>query len=257
MKIALQLYTMRDHTHTARDFEDVLRRTAEIGYAGVQLSAVGCMTGDCPELDASQVKALLNRYGLACCANHQAWEILRDRTEAEILVHHKLGCDYVAIGVAPKWAYDGGPEGFRRLCMEMAPIVEELDRAGIRFGYHNHAIEFEHFAAGRPFDVLLNEAPPKTMFELDTYWVNHAGVEIVPLIEKLAGRLPVVHLKDKGVFGWEVDFAPVGEGNLDWSRILPAFKDAGTEWLIVEQDTTRRDVFDCIRSSYEFLAARN
>ena len=50
--------------------------------------------------------------------------------------------------------------------------------------------------------------------------------------------------------------AAVGEGNLAWDRILPACEAAGVEWYAVEQDVCRRDPFDCLRSSFEFLTAR-
>ena len=48
--------------------------------------------------------------------------------------------------------------------------------------------------------------------------------------------------------------APVGEGNLDWDGIIPACVAAGVEWYAVEQDDYLSDPFDCLRSSYEYLA---
>ena len=102
----------------------------------------------------------------------------------------------------------------------------------------------------------MDRCDPSVFFILDTYWVAHAGMDVVELIGKLGGRLPVVHLKDKAVFGWEVDYAPVGEGNLDWDRILGAFESAGSEWLVVEQDTCRRDVWECVGSSARFLSGK-
>jgi sugar phosphate isomerase/epimerase len=124
----------------------------------------------------------------------------------------------------------------------------------VTFAYHNHALEFERFGAKleRPADVLIDEAPWLAM-ELDTYWVHHSGTDVLSTIGRLKGRLPVVHLKDVATFGWEVTFSPVGEGNLDWKRIVPSFGDAGTEWLVVEQDSCKRDAFDCIESSLRFL----
>ena len=49
---------------------------------------------------------------------------------------------------------------------------------------------------------------------------------------------------------------PVGEGNLDWDGIIEAGDKAGVEWYAVEQDTCRRDAFDCLRSSLEFLTSK-
>jgi sugar phosphate isomerase/epimerase len=69
--------------------------------------------------------------------------------------------------------------------------------------------------------------------------------------------VPVIHVKDKEVVpGDGPVMAAVGEGNLDWAGILPACAQAGVEVYAVEQDICRRDPFDCLRSSYEFLQAQ-
>ncbi len=65
--------------------------------------------------------------------------------------------------------------------------------------------------------------------------------------------MPVIHIKDKEMAGDEAVMAPIGEGNLDWEHLLPACEAAGVEWYAVEQDICRRDPFDCLRSSFEFL----
>jgi sugar phosphate isomerase/epimerase len=49
--------------------------------------------------------------------------------------------------------------------------------------------------------------------------------------------------------------AEVGEGNLNWPRILDAAKKAGVEWYIVEQDICERDPFDSLKISLENLKA--
>lgn len=255
MKLAVQMYTLRDFTQTAAALEDTLRRVAEMGYTGVQFSAVACMSGDNPAVSGVQARKLLDRYGLICCATHRAWDQFAE-IEREIDFHQTLGCTYTAIATAPGWAYEGGLAGFTELARQMGPVIDQLLGTGIQFGYHNHAVEFERFAPSgeRPFDVLMKQASPELQFEMDTYWASHAGMDVLQLIQIWAGRLSAVHLKDKGVFGWDVDFCPVGEGNLDWPQILPAFAKAKTEWLIVEQDTCRRDPFDCLASSFAYLS---
>ena len=60
-------------------------------------------------------------------------------------------------------------------------------------------------------------------------------------------------VRDEGKTHPRPFFAPVGEGNLDWDAIVPAAAKAGTTVWIVEQDEFRRDPYDCLRSSYEFM----
>jgi sugar phosphate isomerase/epimerase len=65
--------------------------------------------------------------------------------------------------------------------------------------------------------------------------------------------VPLVHLKDVSIDrGRPVD-AEVGEGNLDWLDILSACRDAGTGWLVVEQDEPRRDPLESVAISYTNL----
>jgi sugar phosphate isomerase/epimerase len=251
-RLAAQLYTVRDYTKTAAEFSSVLGLCHEIGYEGVQLSAVGCMNGEQPEVDAAHARELLDSHGLECCATHRPWERLRDHTDEEIEFHRTLQCDYVAIGgIWPKEM-----TGFLDFVNEAKPVIERLKSAGIRFGYHNHSHEFVRRPQGGTwYDVLIEEGGPDLLLEIDTYWVAHAGIDPAKLLRRCSGRVPVIHVKDMEVVqGQGPTFAPVGEGNLDWPDILRAGDQAGVEWHVVEQDTCRRDPFDCLRSSYDFLS---
>lgn len=256
---AVQMYTLRELCKTTKDFADSLKRVSDIGYTAVQLSGIGCMGGESPEVDAKEGRRMLDDNGLRCAATHRSWDALAGQTEAEIEFHQTLGCDYAAIGGLPPAYREDGEAGFRRFVQESAPKIAKLKAAGITFGYHNHAHEFVRILPGTStwYDVFVDEGGPDFTLEIDTYWAAHAGVEPVRLIKRCAGRLPVVHLKDKTVVGNDTNFAPIGEGNLAWDDILPAFDAAGTQVYAVEQDNCYdRDPFDCLRSSYDFLASK-
>jgi sugar phosphate isomerase/epimerase len=54
----------------------------------------------------------------------------------------------------------------------------------------------------------------------------------------------------------EQRFAEIGEGNLNWPRIMAAAADAGVEWYLVEQDRCYdRDPFESLAISYRNLQA--
>lgn len=251
MKPAVQMYTLRDHTGTPQELDASLAKVAEMGYPAVQLSAIGAW--DKGLIDAAGIRAMLDRHGLVCCATHRPLSRLKRDVEEEIEIHKTLGCDYVAVGSI---AGDYGLEtaGYRRFLVNIEPSIQRLKEEGIRFGFHNHALEFRQ--RGRDhYDLLLDE--PDLMLEIDVYWVAVAGLDPAALLRRAAGRIPAVHLKDLEVTGWEPPtFAPIGEGNLDWDAILDACRTGGTEWLIVEQDVCRRDPFDCLASSLAFISAK-
>lgn len=256
-RLAAQLYTVREYTKTAEGFADALRMCHAIGYDGVQLSAVGCMNGDSPEVDAARARDLLDENGLACCATHRPWKRLMENRDEEIAFHKTLRCDYVAIGGIGEYGEE--PAAYRRFLAEAGPVVEDLKAAGIRFGYHNHSHEFiRDPATGKPcFNILLDEGGPDLMLEIDTYWIAHAGADPAAMLTRCAGRIPVIHVKDCEVVSKTGPFmAPVGEGNLNWDAVIEAAEAGRVEWYVVEQDEFLRDPFDCLASSYEFLTER-
>ena len=94
------------------------------------------------------------------------------------------------------------------------------------------------------------------MMELDLYWIAHAGVSVEHILNRCHRRVPVIHLKDREPFADSHDtrIAAVGEGSMDWNHIIPACARAGVDWYTIEQDTCARDPFDCLQSSFEYLA---
>jgi sugar phosphate isomerase/epimerase len=253
MILAAQLYTLRDYTGTAEGFRDALRRCSEIGYQGVQLSAVGCMNGEHPEVDANAAKRMLDDYNLLCCATHRPWRNFVERLDEEIEFHRILGCGYTAVG-SIQGDFGEEPESYDLFLKQAEPIAARLEDAGIRFGYHNHSHEFarDRSSGETCYEKLI--AAAWLQLEVDTYWVAHAGICPEQLMRRLRGRIDAVHLKDVEVVPKDGPvMAPVGEGNLNWPEILESCKFCSTEWLIIEQDICRRDPFDCLDSSYRYL----
>lgn len=262
-KLAVQMYTIRDFTKTATDLAQSLEKIGKMGYPAVQLSAVGAMGGENPEVSPEQAKKWLDDNGLKCVATHRAWGDLAQNTQKEIDFHQALGCDFTAIGSLPGEYGKEGAAGYRRFVEEAMPVIEKLKAGGVRWGYHNHAFEFvrtseigANYAKGQLpvtlYDIFI-EAGPDFLLEMDVYWVDHSGANPERVIERCHGRLPVIHIKDKEMNGNEPVMAPIGEGNLDWANLIPTLEKAGVEWYCVEQDVCRRDPFDCLKSSFEFL----
>ena len=64
-----------------------------------------------------------------------------------------------------------------------------------------------------------------------------------------------MHLKDMAVEGMQQVMAPVMEGNLNFPAILNVLEKTDCKYLIVEQDTCQGSPFDCLKTSYDNLAA--
>ncbi len=254
-KLAAQMFTVRDFTKTEEGLAETLAKIARIGYPAVQMSGIGAMGGANPPVTAAQARQMLDDNNLRCIATHRSFDDLKNRTDDEIAFHKTLGCDFTAIGSLGSYGAQGGA-GYRQFIADAVPVIARLKEAGIRFGYHNHDFEFQGSgSSGKTmYDILVDEGGPDLMLEVDVYWASHAGLNPERLIERCHGRVPVIHVKDKEVVEGGPVMAAVGEGNLDWAHLLPACQAAGVEWYAVEQDVCRRDPFDCLRSSFEYLS---
>jgi len=257
-KAAVQLYTLRDFTKTASDLAETLRKCRGMGYEAAQFSAVGAMGGESPEVSAEDARKMLDDLGMKCIATHRGWDDLANNTEAEIEFHQTLGCTYAAIGGLPGPYREKKAEGFRQFVKDAEPAIAKLKEAGITFGYHNHAHELERYAPGPKtlLDIFIDEGGMDFAIELDTYWAVHGGADPIVILERCLGRVPVIHVKDKEVVDNEPGMCPIGEGNLNWDGIIAMGNKAGVQWYAVEQDTCRRDPFDCMRASFDFLTSK-
>ncbi len=61
--------------------------------------------------------------------------------------------------------------------------------------------------------------------------------------------MPLVHVKDLAA-GTAPRFVPVGDGAVDYPRVLPAIRDLDVEWLLVEQDEADGDALEAVRRSF-------
>lgn len=250
---ALQLYTLRAFTKTAADLRSTLERVRAIGYRAVQVSAVGALEND---VSPEELGAWLRELDIRCVATHRSWASLREHTNREIALHAALSSDFVAIGGIPDGYDKQNPAEYQRFLSESHCVREALLSAGLRFGHHNHAFEFDRGDVGSgqsPWDVLIECGGPDYYLELDVYWAWHSGVDPVGLFRRMAGRVPVVHIKDRAVIAGEPKMAPIGEGNLPWDTIIPTGNAAGVDWWCVEQDECHRDAFASVESSYRYL----
>ncbi len=241
--IGAQLYTLRDYMKTPTDIAKTLRELRKIGYEAVQVSGIG-------PIAPRDLKKMLDDEGLIACATHTGYDELVKETGRVIEDHKMLGASHVACpGLSPE--YHNG-EGYKTVARELSKVGKVLKAHGITLSYHNHGIEFEKYGDRIGLEILYEESEPDCLqAEIDTYWVQYGGGDPAVWCRKLAGRLPLLHLKDMGIQDNKQIMMEVGEGNLDWGAILKACKAAGTEWYLVEQDVCQRHPLESLRISLE------
>ena len=248
-QVAAQLYTIREFIKTPADIAASMKKIREIGYTSVQVSGMG-------PIDEAELVEILDGEGLTCCATHENGDIIRKTPEVVVDRLKKLGCKYTAYPY-PAGVEFSNPEHVRSLAADLDKAGAVLREAGLVLGYHNHAIEFLRVGGKTLLETIYDTTDPKNLVgEIDTYWVQYGGGDPVDWCERLAGRLPFIHLKDYGYLPENKPvFAEIGYGNLDFKRIVAAAETAGCEWFIVEQDTCPGDPFASLKKSYDYIAA--
>ena len=245
MEIGAQFFTLRDFCKTPEEFAESLKRVADIGYPTVQIS------GTCA-YDPAWLKAELDKNGLRCVLTH----IPTDRLQAEAALvaqeHTTLGCRHVGLGY-----YSFNPEkgeSVEHFLTTYAPVAKTLNENGKHFMYHNHAHEFKRDNGKLILQHLIDAIPADEMgITLDTYWVQVGGGDPAQWLEKLAGRIPCIHLKD---CAYGQTMAVLGEGNINFDRVFEQAEAGGTQYMLVEQDNCNgEDPFDCLKRSYDYLKA--
>jgi sugar phosphate isomerase/epimerase len=155
-----------------------------------------------------------------------------------------------------------GLDFYETLADKLNAAAYKAKAAGLQFCYHNHDFEFQPKPGGRPIDVLLKRLDRKLIrLEVDAFWVSMAGINAADFIREHAGRVELVHLKDraKGTpIHYDIATVPndtyreLGSGDLPLRDILDAISTTNARHIFVEQDFSK-DPIASLRQSYAFL----
>ena len=244
MKIGAQLFTVRDFTQTKEAFAETIKKIADIGYECVQISAIGA------GISAAEVAEICQANHIEIAITHAPLDRIINDTHGVIADHKAMGCKYIGLGMLP-WESSKHKEGYVNFVNDVKTATEVIKDAGYTFMYHNHDFEFIRFDGQTAFDYLA-DALPAAGFTLDTFWVQAGGGDPAQWLEKLAGRVDVIHVKDYVIVEGERRMAEVLEGNLNWDAIFKAAQTAGVKYAMVEQDDCYgKDPFACLKVSFD------
>ena len=234
----LALYTVRNEMST--DAKTTLKAVADAGYKNIE--SAGYADGKFYNMSPIDFKMYLEDLGLNPISTHQG-SVTLENADAIIADVKAAGFEYFVIPVPPLglYKYDQSTKtmGMTGDAANLAEILTTLGKkckaAGLKLLYHNHAFEFKKDKEGIiPINYLLENTDPEFVnFQMDLYWVTKAEVDPLNYFEKYPGRFKIWHVKDMDEQG---RFAPVGEGKIDFSRILAKKELSGMEYYFVEQD---------------------
>jgi sugar phosphate isomerase/epimerase len=245
------------------DFEGTIARVAASGYKEVEFAGY---FGRAPK----DVRAIVDRNGLAAPSCHVGYDVVEKQWPETLEAAHVVGHRYI---ICP-WIDEkqrAEPDGWKRAAELFNRAGEASRNAGIQFGYHNHAFEFvpaDSLGGRLPYDFILAQTDARSVvMELDLCWIIVGGKDPIAYFDKNPGRFPLVHVKDwikddtissgyEGALGKSLHatgrLADVGEGVIDWMRILARSEKGGIKHYFVENDEPK-SAFESIKISYDYL----
>lgn len=248
-KIGIQLYSVRENFKTLDQAAETFRALKALGYDEAQ-------TAGCYGIPYDQFYSLAHDAGIEIIGTHDDFALMQSDIALSIANHKALHTTNMGIGgfgAETVEAVETFIEAANKVARAIAP-------EGMKFTYHNHSQEFIRLENGKtPMEMLIEGLDPaNTSFVLDTYWVQNAGGDVCAWIEKLAGRIDILHLKDMACRRNENNrpagvITEVGNGNMDFARILAAAQATGVKHFIVEQDNCPVDFHDSLKFSSDYL----
>lgn len=275
LPIGLQLYTVGKEMDS--DPAGTLKQVAEIGYKNVELSPIS-------KTPLSEMKKLLADNGLNSPSGHFMLPDLMKDVQRNIDAAKELGQEDLIVSVpfvADPSRLQGADQMTAFINMlgsltlddwkwnadQFNKIGEQVKKAGLQLGYHNHNFEFKNYGSTTGYDEFLRLTDRNLVkLELDCGWVWVAGHDPVAYLDKFPDRYRYLHIKDfKKGFTPRTTLmdkgpgAPVptelGRGSLDYRRIFAAARNASIRAYYVEQEPpfTEMPALEAIKIDYAYL----
>lgn len=275
-QIGVQAMMLKDQFVSEGVFE-TLRRVAGIGYRAVEVSQVPMTPANIAEFERAGGELGVKVASLSAALTTPAG-VPGDSLEADfdkiVGDARRLGSTALRMGMLPLTAM-ASLDAVLAFCDAAETYGRRLRDEGITLSYHNHHIEFAKYDGRYLLDIIADRAPSLDI-ELDVHWVHRGGLDPVATLRRYGDRVSMVHLKDYRIgtlpeeaferlsrgdsagfmaaFVGVVQFAEVGEGNLDFPAIIAQAKESDVDYLFVEQDELYgRTPLECLQTSHDNL----
>lgn len=267
-RIGLQIYSLGKEL--TDDVPGGMKRIADIGYTNIELAGYGNRKMGKYDIDA--YRKIVDDAGLKITSSHvnpmtrnfsrENMSSISDFWKQAVEDHVKLGVNTL---VQPMMPSIESHDDAKLVCEVFNNAGEIAKAAGIKWGYHNHNMEFKRiakpgekpptgpFASFMPYgdiiyDLLLAGTDPNLVFfEMDVYWTVMGQADPLEYFEKYAGRFPVLHIKDRSVLGQS--------GMMNFENIFTkAYANGLNEYYVeIEKIKANMTQFDGVMACFDYL----
>lgn len=253
--IAIQLYSIRSLIgNPENNFSELLKDLSEMGYTAVE--AAGYNNGEFYNLAPQDFKKEVELAGMKVLSSHCNKPLSEEELatgdyseslkwwDITIQAHKEAGMSYI---VKPWLDLPKTVKDLKTYCDYFNEIGKRCQTQGMKFGYHNHAQEFQKVEDQVVMlDYMLeNTNPEYVFFELDVYWAVIGKVSPVDYFNKYPGRFEILHIKDQREIGQS--------GMVGFDAIFNNAETAGVNHIVVEVERYSGPVKESIKQSIDYL----
>ena len=249
-EIGIQLWSVREAMKT--DPVATIEKLGAMGYKTVETA--GYADGKLYGMEPTDFKALVEKNGMKVISAHcggpvpskENWDEAMAWWDKCIDANKAAGCSYIVQPSMAKMAYES-LAGLKMYCDLFNAVGEKCAAKGIKFGYHNHAHEFDVQLEGQViYDFMLkNTDPKKVFFQLDLYWIAEGGKNAIDYFNNYPGRFLSYHVKDEKELG--------ESGKMNFEPAFKMAKKAGMKYYIIEVERYNFDPIVSVQKSLDYL----
>ncbi|MFM9841010.1 MAG: sugar phosphate isomerase/epimerase family protein [Cyclobacteriaceae bacterium] len=238
-EIGLQLYSLRDQF--PKDVPGTMALVKSWGIKEVELAGTyGLPTED--------FKKMLAQNNLIVIGTGAEFEKLASDPQTVANEAKLLGAKYVVCFWIPHVENDFTLEEAEKAVSVFNAAGKVIKENGLSLCYHAHGFEFRPYQKETLFDYLVKSLDANYVnFEMDVFWINHAGQSPVALLKEYPNRFLLMHLKDRkpGTLGNLNGRADVetnvvlGRGDVGIAAIMKVAKKAGVKHFFIEDESLR------------------
>jgi sugar phosphate isomerase/epimerase len=245
MPIGTQVYPVRESL--GKDFDGTLQKLAATGYRTIEMCSPqgygGASFGPLAGMTATQMRDRIGAAGLRCESCHYTFKELKESLPERIAYARELGLKQMIL--SSFGIREGALADWARAAGELNRIAEQVHKAGMQAGFHNHDGEFKRIDGMLIYDKLMSELDPGLVKMQYQVAVGRLGFDAPTLFQKYSGRFISLHLQD-----WspaDKKMTPIGKGAVDWKKLFASAKKAGVKNYFVEVEPA------LMQESYTYL----
>lgn len=252
---AIQQFQLREALSTMDEASTTLKRVKNAGFNAIELNGfmirknglmirlitrlAGMAVGKTGHLDWLK---LIKQSGLSVISIHEHLNGILNDTDLVVETALQFGAKYIVITGMHRFDYSD-KAAVLNLCEDLDKAGKILKEKNLHLLYHNHNCEFLKVdEKNTAYNIIIENTNPEYVnFEVDSYWMMDAGVDVIKMIKRLGTRMKLHHITDRCVVRksqsgliLKTDSTELGQGNMDLNALIQMDLQLGVDAVILE-----------------------